>query len=58
MTGAAFDPAAIVALGGCVGEDVHAPTERIRAGSLVTGARQLRAVRQEVLDDAPRAART
>jgi len=29
---------------------MHAPTERIRAASIVTGAEQLRAVLQEVLD--------
>ncbi len=29
---------------------MHAPTERIRAGSIATGAAQLRAVLQEVLD--------
>jgi acetylornithine deacetylase/succinyl-diaminopimelate desuccinylase-like protein len=39
-----------VALGCCEGEDMHAPTERIRAASIVTGAEQLRAVLQEVLD--------
>jgi acetylornithine deacetylase/succinyl-diaminopimelate desuccinylase-like protein len=39
-----------VALGCCEGEDMHAPTERIRAGSIATGAAQLRAVLQEVLD--------
>lgn len=32
------------------GEDMHAPTERIRAGSIVTGAEQLRAVLAEVLE--------
>jgi hypothetical protein len=37
-----------VALGCCVGEDMHAPTERIRAGSI--GAGQLQAVRAEILD--------
>jgi acetylornithine deacetylase/succinyl-diaminopimelate desuccinylase-like protein len=46
-----------VALGCCEGEDMHAPTERIRADSIVTGARQLRAVLQEVLELTPRAAR-
>jgi tripeptide aminopeptidase len=45
-----------VALGCCDGEDMHAPTERIRADSIVTGARQLRAVLQEILA-LPRAAR-
>jgi tripeptide aminopeptidase len=39
-----------VALGCCKGENMHAPTERIRADSIVTGARQLRAVLQEVLE--------
>jgi len=39
-----------VALGCCQGENMHAPTERIRADSIVTGARQLRAVLQEVLE--------
>jgi hypothetical protein len=29
---------------------MHAPTERIRADSIATGARQLRAVLQEILD--------
>ena len=38
-----------LALGCCDGEDMHAPTERIRADPIVTGARQLRAVLQEVL---------
>lgn len=47
-----------LALGCCAGENMHAPTERIRADSIVTGARQLSAVLEEVLDDAPRAART
>jgi tripeptide aminopeptidase len=46
-----------VALGCCDGEDMHAPTERIRADSIVTGARQLRAVLQEILELPPRAAR-
>jgi tripeptide aminopeptidase len=46
-----------VALGCCEGEDMHAPTERIRADSIVSGARQLRAVLQEVLELTPRAAR-
>jgi hypothetical protein len=36
---------------------MHAPTERIRADSIVTGARQLRAVLQEVLELTPRAGR-
>jgi hypothetical protein len=39
-----------VALGCCAGEDMHAPTERIRADSIATGARQLRAVFREILD--------
>ena len=38
-----------VALGCCQGEDMHAPTERIRADSIATGAAQLRAVLAEVL---------
>jgi tripeptide aminopeptidase len=46
-----------VALGCCEGENMHAPTERIRADSILTGARQLRAVLQEVLELTPRAAR-
>ena len=33
----------------CQGEDMHAPTERIRADSIATGAAQLRAVLAEVL---------
>jgi tripeptide aminopeptidase len=45
-----------VALGCCEGENMHAPTERIRVDSIVTGARQLRAVLQEVLELTPRAA--
>ena len=39
-----------VALGCCQGEDMHAPTERIRADSIATGAAQLRAVLAEVLE--------
>ena len=39
-----------VALGCCEGTDMHAPTERIRAGSIVAGAEQLRAVLREILD--------
>ena len=39
-----------VALGCCVGEDMHAPTERIRADSIATGASQLQAVLAEILD--------
>ena len=39
-----------VALGCCAGEDMHAPTERIRADSIAAGARQLRAVLREILD--------
>jgi len=46
-----------VALGCCEGENMHAPNERIRADSIATGARQLRAVLQEVLELTPRAAR-
>jgi tripeptide aminopeptidase len=38
-----------VALGCCEGEDMHAPTERIRVGSVRTGAEQLRAVLEEIL---------
>ena len=39
-----------VALGCCVGEDMHAPTERIRADSIAGGAGQLQAVLAEILD--------
>ena len=39
-----------VALGCCVGEDMHAPTERIRADSIAVGAGQLQAVLAEILD--------
>jgi tripeptide aminopeptidase len=39
-----------VALGCCVGEDMHAPTERIRADSIAAGAAQLQAVLAEILD--------
>jgi putative aminopeptidase FrvX len=39
-----------VALGCCAGEDMHAPTERIRADSIAAGARQLNAVLREILD--------
>jgi len=39
-----------VALGCCVGEDMHAPTERIRADSIAAGASQLQAVLAEILD--------
>jgi tripeptide aminopeptidase len=42
-----------VALGCCQGEDMHAPTERIRADTIGTGAEQLRAVLAEVLAEAP-----
>jgi tripeptide aminopeptidase len=45
---AAGIPAA--ALGCCDGENMHSPAERIRTGSIATGARQLRAVLQEVLE--------
>ncbi len=38
-----------IALGCCEGEDMHAPTERIRADSIGTGAGQLRAILTEVL---------
>jgi hypothetical protein len=38
-----------IALGCCVGEDMHAPTERIRADSIAAGAAQLRAVLAEIL---------
>ena len=44
-----------VALGCCEGEDMHAPTERIRADSIAAGAGQLRAVLQEILELTPRA---
>jgi tripeptide aminopeptidase len=47
-----------LALGCCVGENMHSGAERIRADSIVTGARQLSAVLQEVLDDARGAAMT
>jgi len=39
-----------VALGCCEGEDMHAPTERIRADTIAAGAEQLRAVLAEVLE--------
>jgi tripeptide aminopeptidase len=39
-----------VALGCCVGEDMPAPTERIRADSIAAGAGQLQAVLAEILD--------
>ncbi|HET9968251.1 MAG TPA: hypothetical protein VFQ68_08425 [Streptosporangiaceae bacterium] len=39
-----------VALGCCEGEDLHAPTERIRADAIAGGAAQLRAVLAELLD--------
>jgi putative aminopeptidase FrvX len=39
------------------GADMHATTERIRAGSIGTGADQLRAVLQEILELTPSAAR-
>jgi tripeptide aminopeptidase len=39
-----------VALGCCEGEDMHAPTERIRVGSIGVGAEQLRAVLTEILE--------
>ncbi|HSZ40330.1 MAG TPA: M20/M25/M40 family metallo-hydrolase [Trebonia sp.] len=39
-----------VALGCCVGENMHAPTERIRADSIAAGAGQLQAVLAEILD--------
>ena len=42
-----------VALGCCQGEDMHAPTERIRADTIATGAEQLRAVLAEVLAEVP-----
>lgn len=42
-----------VALGCCQGEDMHAPTERIRVGSIAPGARQLRAVLAEILELTP-----
>src|SRR5580704_156159 len=46
-----------VALGCCEGENMHAPNERIRADSIATGASQLSAVLQELLELTPRAAR-
>jgi acetylornithine deacetylase/succinyl-diaminopimelate desuccinylase-like protein len=39
-----------VALGCCEGQDMHAPTERIRADSIGTGAGQLRAVLAEIME--------
>jgi tripeptide aminopeptidase len=39
-----------VALGCCEGTDMHAPTERIRAGSIGAGAEQLRAVLAEIME--------
>jgi len=39
-----------VALGCCAGQDMHAPSERIRADTIGTGARQLRAVLEEILE--------
>jgi acetylornithine deacetylase/succinyl-diaminopimelate desuccinylase-like protein len=42
-----------IALGCCEGEDMHAPTERIRADSIGTGAGQLRAVLAEILERNP-----
>ena len=39
-----------VALGCCEGENMHAPTERIRADTIAAGAEQLRAVLAEVLE--------
>ena len=38
-----------VAIGCCDGEDMHAPTERIRVASIDTGARQLTSVIAEFL---------
>ena len=42
-----------VNVGCCEGEDMHAPTEQIRADSIAVGARQLRAVLAEVLELTP-----
>jgi acetylornithine deacetylase/succinyl-diaminopimelate desuccinylase-like protein len=42
-----------VALGCCEGEDMHAPTERIRVGTIAAGAGQLRAVLTEILERNP-----
>ena len=39
-----------VALGCCEGENMHAPTERIRADTIAAGAEQLRAVLAEILE--------
>jgi tripeptide aminopeptidase len=39
-----------VALGCCDGEDMHAPTERIRFDTIAAGAGQLSAVLREILD--------
>jgi len=44
------EPVPAVALGCCVGEDMHAPTERIRADSIAGGTSQLQAVLAEILD--------
>jgi hypothetical protein len=43
--------------GGRDGQDMHAPTERIRADSIATGAEQLRAVLAELLELTPSTAR-
>lgn len=45
-----------VAVGCCAGENMHALTERIRMDSIVTGAKQLRAIFTEVLELTPRVA--
>jgi len=45
---AAGIPAAV--LGCCAAEDMHAPTERIRADSIAADGGQLRAVLREILD--------
>jgi acetylornithine deacetylase/succinyl-diaminopimelate desuccinylase-like protein len=42
-----------VALGCCEGRDLHAPTERIRAGSISGGAEQLRAVLHDIAAPCP-----
>lgn len=46
-----------VALGCCEGQDMHVPTERIRADSILTGAEQLHAVLAEILGLTPDVAR-
>jgi len=45
-----------LALGCCAGENMHAPDERIRTGTIAAGAAQLRAVLAGVLDLTPSSA--